>query len=134
QFYITYQRPEVLLQFQHVLGQVLFNPPNVAGWPGGRNWIDSSSLMYRLKIPSTVLNGGLIDFEGKADPDEEAFLATERRQQTLVNTRVQCNADWTRFLGSIPAKSTNSNIAAFLLQPKLNSVILDKISGATDAR
>jgi uncharacterized protein (DUF1800 family) len=48
QFYIAYQNPDVLLQFQHTLGQVLFRPPNVAGWPGGRNWIDSSSLMYRM--------------------------------------------------------------------------------------
>ena len=37
---------EVQLLYQRLLGQVLFYPPNVAGWPGGRNWIDSSSLMY----------------------------------------------------------------------------------------
>jgi len=134
QFYITYQRPEVLLQFQKVLGQVLFYPPNVAGWPGGRNWIDSSSLMYRLKIPSTLLNGGLIDFNGKADPEDEAYIATVRNQQQFVNTKVQAEPDWDKFLGGVPKKMSNLQIARFLLEPKLNDIILNSINGAKDIK
>ena len=107
QFYISYQRPEVQLQFQKVLGQVLFYPPNVAGWPGGKNWIDSSSLMYRLKIPSTVLNGGLIDFTGKADPEEEAYIAANRNQQQWVNARVQAQPDWDRLMKTMPPGINN---------------------------
>ena len=38
-------KPEVQLLFERALGQILFYPPNVAGWPGGKNWIDSSTLM-----------------------------------------------------------------------------------------
>ncbi|RYG35943.1 MAG: DUF1800 domain-containing protein, partial [Chitinophagaceae bacterium] len=34
---------QVQLLFQRLLGQLLFYPPNVAGWPGGRSWIDSST-------------------------------------------------------------------------------------------
>ena len=134
QFYITYQRPEVLLQFQRVLGQVLFYPPNVAGWPGGRNWIDSSSLMYRLKIPSTLLNGGLIDFTGKADPEDEAYIATVRNQQQFVNTRVQAQPDWDKFLQSIPKNMTTTEIAQFMLEPPLNSALLNNVSHTTDIK
>ncbi|WP_428328228.1 DUF1800 domain-containing protein [Mucilaginibacter sp.] len=134
QFYITYQRPEVLLQFQRVLGQVLFYPPNVAGWPGGRNWIDSSSLMYRLKIPSTLLNGGLIDFTGKADPEDEAYLATVRNQQQFVNTKVQAQPDWDKFFQSIPKNTSKTEIAAFILEPKLSKILLDNISKDTDVK
>ena len=134
QFYITYQRPEVLLQFQRVLGQVLFYPPNVAGWPGGRNWIDSSSLMYRLKIPSTILNGGLIDFTGKADPEDEAFITTERNKQQFVNTNVQASPDWDKFLSSIPKGTSNTAIAQFMLEPKLNNTLLNKINNITDMK
>jgi uncharacterized protein (DUF1800 family) len=134
QFYITYDRPEVLLQFQKVLGQVLFYPPNVAGWPGGRNWIDSSSLMYRLKIPSTLLSGGLIDFAGKADPEDEAYLATVRNQQKFVDMRVQSIADWDKVLSVIPKNSSNSALAEFLLEPKLNNIILNKVNGITDTK
>ncbi|MDB5018712.1 MAG: hypothetical protein JWQ84_3544 [Mucilaginibacter sp.] len=134
QFYITYQRPEVLLQFQRVLGQVLFYPPNVAGWPGGRNWIDSSSLMYRLKIPSTLLNGGLIDFAGKADPEDEAYLATVRNQQQFVSTWVQAQPDWNHFLQNIPKNMTNVAIAQFLLEPKPNKTLIDNIKQITDIK
>ena len=37
------ENEEALMLLQRVLGQLLFYPPNVAGWPGGKAWIDSSS-------------------------------------------------------------------------------------------
>jgi uncharacterized protein (DUF1800 family) len=134
QFTINYQRPEVMLQFQKVLGQVLFYPPNVAGWPGGRNWIDSSSLMYRIKIPSTILNGGVIDFAGKADPEDEAFLATMRTQQPFVNTRVQAQPDWNKFLSAIPKDMNKTSIAQFMLEPKLSSALMNSVSQSKDTK
>jgi uncharacterized protein (DUF1800 family) len=134
QFYITYKNPEILLQFQRTLGQLLFYPPNVAGWPGGRNWIDSSSLMFRLKIPSTVLNGGVIDFAGKADPEDEAFLATTRSKQQTVNTEVQSAPDWNKFLSSIPANTSRRDIAQLILAPTLNNDMLEIVNGSTDTK
>ena len=49
-FSLELTNDELWLKSQKILGQVLFNPPNVAGWPGGQNWIDSSSLMFRLNL------------------------------------------------------------------------------------
>ena len=134
QFSISYQRPEVLLQFQKVLGQVLFYPPNVAGWPGGRGWIDSSSLMYRIKIPSTVLNGGVIDFEGKADPEDEAFLATMRNRQESVNTKVQAQPNWDKFMQSIPKGMSKTSIAQFMLEPKLSNALVSAVNQSKDTK
>jgi uncharacterized protein (DUF1800 family) len=48
------QNEEVQLLIQRLLGQILFYPPNVAGWPGEKNWIDSSSLMFRLRLPQMI--------------------------------------------------------------------------------
>ncbi len=31
-------------------GQQLFNPPNVAGWPGDRAWIDSTTIQARWEV------------------------------------------------------------------------------------
>ena len=45
---------ESLLLVQRVLGQMLFYPPNVSGWPGGKAWIDSSTLMFRLRLPQLL--------------------------------------------------------------------------------
>ncbi|HZY38203.1 MAG TPA: DUF1800 domain-containing protein [Mucilaginibacter sp.] len=134
QFYITYQNPDVLLQFQRTLGQVLFRPPNVAGWPGGRNWIDSSSLMYRMKIPSTILNAGVIDFTAKADPEDEAYIAAVRRQQPNVIKRVQAQPDWDKFLSEIPADTSKIQMAEFMLEPKLNKTVTDEINNSPDIK
>jgi uncharacterized protein (DUF1800 family) len=46
--------PDIQLVLQRALGQILLYPPSVAGWPGGTNWIDSSSLLLRMRIPQLV--------------------------------------------------------------------------------
>jgi len=113
---------------------VLFYPPNVAGWPGGRNWIDTSSLMYRIKMPSTLLNGGLIDFAGKADPEDEAYIATVRNQQAFVSTRVQAQPDWDKFLKDIPQGTSKLAIAQFMLEPKVGSTLINTLNSTTDIK
>ena len=122
------------MQFQRTLDQVLFRPPNVAGWPGGRNWIDSSTLMYRMKIPSTILNAGLIDFNGKADPEDEAYLASQRKQQLNVIKRVQATPDWDKFLKELPTDMTKEQIAEFMLEALLNRTIIDEVNSAPDMK
>jgi uncharacterized protein (DUF1800 family) len=64
------ENEEVQLQIQSILGQVLFNPPNVAGWPGGTNWIDSSSLMFRLRIPQIIYAADEFELRPKDDDDQ----------------------------------------------------------------
>ena len=128
-FYVTYNKPQVLLQLQSSLGQYLFNPPNVAGWPGGQSWIDSSSLMLRMRIPSMVLNDGEIDFSGKADPEDEAIIALNRTQkQKTTKALVNASADWPKFLGTFPKDIKPLALAQFILQPKLNDKITAMIS------
>jgi uncharacterized protein (DUF1800 family) len=39
------------------LGQVVFAPPNVKGWDGGRAWISASSLLYRYNMAAFLLSG-----------------------------------------------------------------------------
>lgn len=127
QFGVKYQNPAVLLQFQSALGQVLFYPPNVAGWAGGKNWIDSSSLMVRLKIPSLVLNAGEIEFDGKADPEDEAIIAINQKQRKAVERRVQATANWQSFVAGYPSETKPEDLAGFLLQPKAGPAILNTL-------
>ena len=132
EFYVTYNRPQVLIQLQSSLGQYLFNPPNVAGWPGGRSWIDSSSLMLRMKIPSLVLNGGVIDFSGKADPEDEALIALNKKPKAPAPARsyVNAQADWDKFLTEFPKELTPTELAAYLLQPQLNAKFTAMVSNS----
>jgi uncharacterized protein (DUF1800 family) len=39
--------PQVALDLCYSLGQVPFEPPNVAGWPGGRRWLSASQALVR---------------------------------------------------------------------------------------
>ncbi|WP_316804519.1 DUF1800 domain-containing protein [Pedobacter nototheniae] len=129
EFYVTYNKPQVLIQLQSSLGQYLFNPPNVAGWPGGQSWIDSSSLMLRMRIPSLVLNDGEIDFSGKADPEDEAIIALNRStKQNVVKSYVNAKADWPKFLETFPNDFKPLDLAEFLLQPKLNDKITTMVA------
>ena len=36
------------------MGQTLFDPPNVAGWPGGAAWINSAALLQRVNFANAV--------------------------------------------------------------------------------
>ncbi len=73
--------PEALLFVQKVLGQILFYPPNVAGWPGGKNWIDSSSLMFRLRIPQLMAANESFNMKTKSDDDQEMGMANKQADQ-----------------------------------------------------
>ena len=64
------ENKEALLLMQRVLGQVLFYPPNVAGWPGGKTWIDSSSLMMRMRLPMLLNQTDEMNIKAKDDDDQ----------------------------------------------------------------
>lgn len=127
-FSIRYENPRVLLQLQRALGQALFYPPNVAGWPGGTSWIDSSSLMARLKLPSLLLNGGVIEFSGKADPEDEAFIAAAKRQRLSIEKRTQTTADWQGFTKKMPRGIQAEQLAYFILAPEVRQGALSKLN------
>jgi uncharacterized protein (DUF1800 family) len=48
--------PPQAAQAMRLLGQELFNPPNVAGWSGGRSWINAASLLGRFNVLAVVAN------------------------------------------------------------------------------
>lgn len=127
QFYVTFEKPKVLLQLQRSMGQMLFYPPNVAGWPGGQSWIDSSSLLTRLKLPSTILNGGVIETEGKADPEDEAYLASARRTKHVTERKLQTRPDWDRFVREHPSNVSNGELAYILLSGNIQKESLLRI-------
>ncbi|MFN0082695.1 MAG: DUF1800 domain-containing protein [Ferruginibacter sp.] len=76
---LTLDNGDVQLLFEKVLGQVLFYPPNVAGWAGGKSWIDSSTLMVRLQIPQVLSSKDSIDIRPKTDDDVAMGMTEEKR-------------------------------------------------------
>ncbi|MBL0928237.1 MAG: DUF1800 domain-containing protein [Phycisphaerales bacterium] len=47
----------ILNDAMDLMGQNLFFPPNVAGWAGGRSWINTSTLFVRQNILNFLLTG-----------------------------------------------------------------------------
>jgi uncharacterized protein (DUF1800 family) len=63
------------------LGQALFDPPNVAGWAGGRTWITPSTLLQR----GNLLRGALFpDLKGFRAPDRSLSATDARVGQRLA--------------------------------------------------
>lgn len=46
-----------LAQLTVPLGQELFNPPTVKGWPSGTNWISGSTMALRSRLGEALLDG-----------------------------------------------------------------------------
>lgn len=52
------EKPIGYFFIQNKLGQILFKPPNVAGWTGGKAWIDNSTLTMRLNAAQLIALSG----------------------------------------------------------------------------
>lgn len=121
-FEIEFREPQTLIQLQRKLNQLLFFPPNVAGWPGGKSWIDSSTLMLRLKTSSMLLNFGVIEWDEKGDMPETALIRTEKRREAIrkkTEKRVQAYPNWDAYEKKV--KALDSDLADFLVQPSLSA-------------
>ncbi|MEM1054895.1 MAG: DUF1800 domain-containing protein [Bacteroidota bacterium] len=60
-------------------GQVIFDPPTVAGWPGYRDWVDTSTISMRWLVSEWLIDGDapLFEFITSLDSadDAEALVA-----------------------------------------------------------
>jgi uncharacterized protein (DUF1800 family) len=120
QFKINYGNEKLLLNLQRQLGQVLFFPPNVAGWPGGKNWIDSSTLMLRMRLPSVILNNGEIENDEKPnDPDD---MITEKSPDQL-NEKLKTSLNWTDVLSAHEGLTTENLSKSLLAKQPVTSII-----------
>ncbi len=123
------QRPETQLLFERALGQILFYPPNVAGWPGGKNWIDSSALMLRMRIPQILTDAD--DFAVKTKDDDDTMMGMEGVDTKDKARQVNVTVDWpavTKVFDKTNKESLLQKINEVVLQTrsKISPAILDK--------
>ncbi|MBI2301906.1 MAG: DUF1800 domain-containing protein [Armatimonadetes bacterium] len=65
------------------MGQDLFDPPNVAGWHGGAEWMNTSTLLFRYNLINVLLSGGVKRFAGLKLSDRLQGVATGDAAATL---------------------------------------------------
>lgn len=126
---MTIDNEESMLVLQRILGQVLFYPPNVAGWPGGKTWIDSSTLMMRMRIPQLINDEDVLNVKPKDDDDQ--MMGRGDDQKPLANSKkniknvgaktINADVDWNKYIKSFDkterAKLINT-LSGILLQTK----------------
>ncbi len=131
---------ESQLLFQKLLGQVLFYPPNVAGWAGGKNWIDSSTLMLRLQIPQVFTSKESLSIQPKTDDDVNMGQMIEeqvriKRNKAYADRGGTAIIDWpvvTKIFESTKREDLLQKIADTVLQTgsRIPSNIMDKFVNA----
>jgi uncharacterized protein (DUF1800 family) len=51
---------QVLVRPLNAMGQALFAPPNVKGWPGGRTWLNTATVLERDNFAAAIATGTLL--------------------------------------------------------------------------
>ncbi|WP_027377682.1 DUF1800 domain-containing protein [Kaistella palustris] len=120
-------KPENLIVYQKLLGQMLLYPPNVAGWPSGKSWIDSSTLMVRLQMPQIWSGLRPLELEPKSDDDIEMGMKTAiNSAKNFKNPNI--TIDW----NLVESVFKNRNIEELLLQ-KSASLSKDTVQKFSDS-
>lgn len=123
------EKPEAQLLFQRALGQILFYPPNVAGWPGGKNWIDSSALMLRMRVPQILTDAD--NFVVKPKDDDDTMMGMEGVDKKAKAKQVNVTVNWDaviKVFDNTPRENLMHAISNVVLQTKskISPNILDK--------
>jgi uncharacterized protein (DUF1800 family) len=93
----------ILAEWCGRLGQDLFYPPNVGGWPGGRSWLTTRALIGRANYAAALVDGKRVGRPGPMDA-----LALARRYGAKDVT-----AFYTRLLlGTEPTPAWRGRLAA----------------------
>ena len=125
-FGLKFEKEQSQLFIQKALGQVLFYPPNVAGWKEGKNWIDSSSLMFRLRLPDLIFKSAEINIQVKHDGDVNTEFLSKGAGKNFNVT-----ADWQSFTSQFDNVKENDLLDAlinYLLAYKLTKTQKELLS------
>jgi uncharacterized protein (DUF1800 family) len=124
-----------LLGYQRALGQNLFQPPNVAGWPGGRNWIDSSSLLLRLQLPAILFKNA--EFAVALKQDENDIAPNQTKAERTVRPGAGAHlplAPLQQLLGATPVAQQPEKLSSFLLQANIRPENLQLVQQAAQQK
>ncbi len=103
-----YSLHEILRYVQSLGGQLIFYPPDVSGWPGYRNWINTYTLPWRKLYTNYILDGTF-----GFTPDPISFV--ERIPNGLSDPNALLDYLYVYFYSIEPSELTKQNLMDELL-------------------
>ncbi len=113
---VAYNDPKSVVLPQRALGQVLFQPPNVAGWTSGKGWIDNATLLLRLNLAGFLLHEKELAIRLPDQP--------ERKQGGRFNN-LSISNDLTvleKSFATVKPKDRTAELNAYLLPMPINAL------------
>ncbi|NIA70175.1 DUF1800 domain-containing protein [Pelagibius litoralis] len=125
-FDLPVDRYEDLARLSRRLGQDLFDPPNVKGWPGGTDWITAASLLDRQALAERI-TGGSRQAEAQA-----IAIQAGRKLKGSARRAVRFDA----WLAELPDRWQQAEAVSLLLLavPAVDVEILDRRASGAQVR
>ncbi|QRM88594.1 DUF1800 family protein [Lacinutrix sp. WUR7] len=109
---IKFNKTKELLKIQIILDQKLLYPTNVAGWKGGKNWINTNSILVRIKLPTMLLEKESFTIQPKGNfTDKFKLVSVKNKYQEKLDVRV----DWKSYQQAVKKVSSNDLISSLIL-------------------
>ena len=98
---VVFKQQRQLFYFQKMTGQMLLYPDNVSGWKGNTSWIDSNTLLFRMRLPSMVLNNNTRKTEANWGQFEEEYKNTSLEELTEILIQPKIDKDTVGYLKNL---------------------------------
>jgi len=82
----------VLAEWLNRLGQILFYPPNVGGWNGGRGWLSTRTVIARANFATSLANGQLTNPPRRLETPRGLFKDTQSAERMADLGRLLCGS------------------------------------------
>lgn len=126
---IVFEKQDDYVHLQRLIGQQLLEPPNVAGYPGGRGWINPNVLMIRMNLASYILNANSLEIEDKGQA-EDSYDEIEAKAKES-KSRYFGKPDWDGFDKEFKGY-TSTDILSVMITGKANRDNLQKLTARTN--
>jgi uncharacterized protein (DUF1800 family) len=104
-----------LAEWTTTLGQDLFHPPNVGGWPGGRAWLTTQGVIGRARFASDLIAGRPVGLPG---PVDVVALAEKYGRSADLDDQVSFYVEL--ITGRRPGRSPSDRLLEGLRDPSAN--------------
>ena len=113
---VKFKNPLGVIFMQKALGQMLFNPPNVAGWAGGKAWIDNSTLLLRLNLAGILFQNAELNMRIKDEFEDKTRGNRRKHVQAEINF-----SSFYQMFAKDNERELLEKMTGYLLQPKLDN-------------